>query len=545
MGVGVKAERLILGAIVLLMTALLVREAAATGVTMDEPNHMLGAHFYWDGGKVYHVPDLAPLLKIVTGWTPKAFGLAIPPATDARWQTKDEWGAAAGWAVDLKDPFYRRLTLAMRLPVLLFPLATVLLLWRWGRAIGGAAGGLAAAAVFAFEPTALGHGALVKNDVAAALGYLVFWYAAWRHWQRPSWGTVALLAGATLLAVTAKLSMIILAGIGPLVLLARQWRRFPQHFLFFAVLLYVGLCAAYQWNVRLLHPVEIVHKWADPKVPWLFTAVGQIFQWLPVPSYFWQGCVGLFWSAADRPPIYLLGTVRHTADPLYFLIALAVKVPVALQLLFVAAGVWCAWRRDALAFFLLFPPLLYVALASLSGHQLGIRLILPALPFGALLAARAMADWRRVVTVAVLLGAAESLWYFPHGIAFFNLWAGGPANGLRYLADSNLDWGQDLPALKEWAVRNNATGFRLAYFGADTPWRHFTDKQIVSTPPPWNDELAKGQKILRPEPGVYAISATLLPGHFFRAPYEDYYKFFRERRPDARAGWSIYIYDLR
>ena len=72
-----------------------------------------------------------------------------------------------------------------------------------------------------------------------------------------------------------------------------------------------------------------------------------------------------------------------------------------------------------------------------------------------------------------------------------------------YLADSNLDWGQDLPALRAWVTRNNGRGLRLAYFGADTPWRHFTGKESVSTPPPWNDALA--------------ISATLLPGHFFKS----------------------------
>lgn len=35
---------------------------------------------------------------------------------------------------------------------------------------------------------------------------------------------------------------------------------------------------------------------------------------------------------------------------------------------------------------------------------------------------------------------------------------------------------------------------RLAYFGADTHWRYFTDKEIVSTPPPWNATLANGKR---------------------------------------------------
>lgn len=536
-------ERLTLAALLLVHLALLVREAAVTGVTTDEPNHILAGHFFWQGGKVYHVPDLAPLLKIVTGWTPRAFSLDIPD--HPRWQSKDEWGAAAAWSVDLRDPFYQRITLLSRLPVLLFPLATVLLIWRWARQFSGPAGALLAAAIFAFEPTALGHGALVKNDVAAALAYLGFWFAAWRYWRQPTWTAVIWLAAATLAGVLAKLSLIILTGIAPVLLLARHWRRFPLYFPLFTAILYAGLCTAYQWDVHLVHPLDMAVLAADPKIPWLFTGIGRIFQWLPVPRYFWEGCVGLFWSAADRPPIYLLGSVRHTADPWYFLIAMAVKTPVAFQALFLAAGVYCVARRDALAAFLMIPPTLYIGLASLSGHQLGIRLILPALPFAALMAARLAVHWRRFVIAAVALGAIESLTYFPHGIAFFNIAAGGPANGLRYLADSNLDWGQDLPALRDWARKNNVKGFRLAYFGADTPWRYFTGEDILSTPPPWNDALAKGQTVLKPEPGLYAISATLLPGHFFQPKYENYYQFFRSQTPVARIGYSIYIYEVR
>ena len=113
--------------------------------------------------------------------------------------------------------------------------------------------------------------------------------------------------------------------------------------------LYFGLCTAYLWDVRLLHPVEIVHKFAYPKIPWLFTVVGQVFQWLTVPQYFGEGC-------------YTWEVVRHTADPLYFLAALAVKVPVGWQILFLAATGLAVWqmvrRREAIWFFLLFPPLL-------------------------------------------------------------------------------------------------------------------------------------------------------------------------------------------
>src|SRR5207248_5064511 len=57
----------------------------------------------------------------------------------------------------------------------------------------------------------------------------------------------------------------------------------------------------------------------------------------------------------------------------------------------------------------------------------------------------------------------------PHYLSYFNVFAGGPAEGYRHLVDSNLDWGQDLPSLKR---RLDALGSRrpvLAYFGEAPP----------------------------------------------------------------------------
>ena len=55
------------------------------------------------------------------------------------------------------------------------------------------------------------------------------------------------------------------------------------------------------------------------------------------------------------------------------------------------------------------------------------------------------------VVICVTLFALESLYRWPNYLAYFNLLAGGPAHGYQHLADSSLDWGQDLPALRELA----------------------------------------------------------------------------------------------
>ncbi|MBM3766246.1 MAG: hypothetical protein FJW32_12730 [Acidobacteria bacterium] len=373
------------------MFALQFWQATNGGLTADEPNHILAAHFYWTAPNVFPETDLAPLLKIVTGWRASQ----IPPPDDPRWKAHREWIAAGAYFVDLKDPHLHDLTTAFRLPVLIFPLLTLFLIWHWARGDCGPAPALLAAAAFAFEPTALAHGSLVKNDIAAACAYAAFWYAADRR-------NMLLLTLATLVGILAKLSLIILAVIAPVIILTRPQRI--KHLAVFAVTVYAGLCAAYQFDARVLHPVEIQHKFADPAIPYAFTWIARLFQWLPIPAGFWSGCVSLLHSSAERPPIYLNGEIFHQAQPLYFLTALAVKVPIGL-LLAIAAGAIVAVRERRM--FLLFPPLLYIALASLSGHQLGIRLILPALPFGALLVARLAKAHLKTATILIALAAAE------------------------------------------------------------------------------------------------------------------------------------------
>jgi hypothetical protein len=48
-----------------------------------------------------------------------------------------------------------------------------------------------------------------------------------------------------------------------------------------------------------------------------------------------------------------------------------------------------------------------------------------------------------VACLAALVLEVQPHWLTP--IPFFNLFVGGPSNGYKYLVDSSLDWGQDLP----------------------------------------------------------------------------------------------------
>jgi hypothetical protein len=363
---------------------------------------------------------------------------------------------------------------------------------------------------------------------------------------------------ALLLAVLAKMSMLFLIGVAPLLVILRYATLPPRKLrpaivplLLVLLIPYLGAIAAYQFRTRRIPAAEMAAFAQDPALPKALLLGAQVFRVFPVPWPMWGGVVSLFQSAHQDNPVYLLGRRYVRGHPLYFVIALALKIPIPLQILMACGAALLAirWKRrefQPLDLFWLLPPLVYILLASLTPLQYGVRLVLPALSFGLLLCGVAIADWiprRKIAIVACLLTwlAVRSAEIYPHGISYFNLWIGGPESGLQYLADSNLDWGQDLAELAEFTKAHDIRKIYLSYFGNDNPYRYFSEDQLEVIAPPWDRSLAKGP-VYEPGPGFYAISANLLPGHFFGPQHRDYYKVFREMEPIAKAGYSIHIY---
>jgi hypothetical protein len=267
-----------------------------------------------------------------------------------------------------------------------------------------------------------------------------------------------------------------------------------------------------------------------------------------------RGVLSLVESNARGTGVYLLGDVYPQGHPLYFLVAIATKVPLPLLILATTSLTLLAldWRRGSRGFsdlLWLAPALLYFGLASLSSLQLGVRLILPSLAFLALGCGRALelllARRRASVAAAVLLAwlCVRTVWQYPNYIAHFNSLAGGADSGIRYLSDSNLDWGQDLPALAAYLQTHPIGKVRLAYFGSDNPDAHLPEDRFERIAPPWSEDLVAGLRIV-PEPGYYAISATLLTGQLFEPRFRDYFQIFRDRKPMAKAGYSIFLYKV-
>jgi len=152
----------------------------------------------------------------------------------------------------------------------------------------------------------------------------------------------------------------------------------------------------------------------------------------------------------------------------------------------------------------------------------------PLVPDGAL---RSM--FAGVVVMFVLL-VGEVATAFPNYLAYFNAASGGTSGGYRHLVDSSLDWGQDLPALKEWLEEQGLSGgsggprVYLSYFGATPPSGcgfkiRRKDEDGLTLLPSFFDRPKLEPGLQQPfelglSNGVYCISATMLQSVYL-SPY--------------------------
>jgi hypothetical protein len=216
-------------------------------------------------------------------------------------------------------------------------------------------------------------------------------------------------------------------------------------------------------------------------------------------------------------------------------VAVALKTTLPLLLLVaLSLGLYVVQRGRGPARELIYPiwAVIVVLAVGMAGHlNIGIRHVLAIYPFFAILAAGAFSEalrprrWSRQVLAAglALLGwhAAESIATHPDYLAYFNEIARGREE--RYLADSNLDWGQDLARLGHYMQEHHIESVQLSYFGLTNP-----------------DLVGVRRQPLAWRPGWIAISVQHLlamRGDPIHGPW------LRERRPEVKIGKSIWLYE--
>jgi len=531
-------ERWAVAALLVVMALELAYAARTDGITVDEPVYISAGFRHLTAMDFRLNPETAPLAKMLAALPLVPMGLRTPAAPG-------EWG----WIYRFfHENSANRIIGAARVPGVILTLLLAVMVWAWGRREHGPAAGLAALALVAFHPSILAHGHLATTDVPSALSFLgASW--AFRRWTvRPTGARAAVVAVALGAAVLTRLTAwLLVPGFAVLALLELRAAPAAQRkALAVATARFVALSA-------VIVPLGIWAAYGFRYAPWPGRSVLETAASARVlPEAYLEGLRFQSAHAVEGHRAYLLGALSDTGWRTYYLVAFAVKnTPGFLLALVVAAIV--AWRtrahpapgaRVSPAWHWIIPAALVFVAVSWGRIDIGERYLLPVYPYAILLAASAVPRIRAgrrggVLLVTLLaLHAVPSLLAAPCGyLTYFNALAGGAGGGHRVLVDSNLDWGQDLPRLKDWMARRGIDVIQLGYHGSDDPER--LGLRVQDLP---GVHLYPGRPAARPFEGVVAVSPNLLFG-IVEPKGQNPYPELRERRPDERAG-IFFIYRM-
>ncbi len=590
--------RWVAGCSVVVAVALMFSGIRATSATCDEVAHLPAGYTYLVSGDFRLNPEHPPLAKMLAAIPLVLGGTARISDSGNPWrlavtQPSQEWQFGHDFLYATPGNDADGLLLHARMAMMLLPLLLALLLWLWAREIWGEVVAAAAVVLLCIEPNLLAHGPLVTTDVALTTFALGACYMLWRSGRALSIGNVLGLVTFVALSMLSTYSAVFLAPVLLAVLGIRAMVRSPWQVRFrekaidlvsrarrlvaaITVLLLVGIFtwlatwAAFGFRYSAARagsgdfPLSVAlttlkaqaHQsggWqAYVAAPTLAMAANHKL----LPEAVVYGVASMLSDAQGRPG-YLMGNLYANGRWYYFLVAILVKTPLPILILAAIGAVGLLQRlarRDPGAWdqaLVFVAPLIFLVIAMASSLNLGVRHVLPVYPYILLLAgsiAGGVVARRKTGSIIVL--GLMGLWLLfgvarvsPHFLAYFNEVAGGPENGARWLVDSNLDWGQDLPGLARWLRKHGVGRVNLCYFGNADPTHYGIN--FVGLPGSWgvwDDRLPA-----RPEtPGYLAISASNLVGFGLRtADLRAYYNHLLEKATLVdTVGYSIYIYSL-
>ncbi len=547
--------------LLLLSAAQLLYVSHIFSASWDEPHHLFDGYEIWTQHDYRLNAEVPPLVKLAASLPLLGMHLNVP---------------APGHLSQAQEAFFRgrafvfgnggdRVLEPARMACMVFTLLLGLLLHLATYEMFGETAALVALALFVFDPNFLAHGTLVTTDVCSALCFFAVIYAFYRFCRVPGWQRLLATGVAVGLASVAKFTGVFLLPMLLLLVLAealclRSPRLLARRL---AALVAINLCG---WVI--LWSFYGFRYAAAPGGRSLQPALAPYLQSMPgraesrglqlvahihlLPEAYIWGLANTTITAYEDTS-YFFGKVYRHGTWLYFPAAFAIKSTLPLLLLLLAAPLLIrrsrALQRRAFLF-LLVPVATYFAIVMASSMDIGVRHLLPVYPFlyviaGSTAAAlvRRRGAWRVAVVCLVAWQGVTCLRAAPSYMAYGNEAWGGPSQVHRYLSDANVDWGQQLKAVKVYLDQRHITDCWFAYFpdGAIEP----SDYGIPCRRLPTTDTLWWMKLPLETPPvisGTVLISDGDLEGIEFGDGPLNPYEGFRERKPNAVIQGGVAVY---
>jgi Dolichyl-phosphate-mannose-protein mannosyltransferase len=512
-----------ISAVVLLVVALVVQASWALvrdSCTYDEPaNVRIGLAALCYGEFSPSVTGHHPPLPFMWGVLP----MLVSPDV----QLPRSYGELHGVRVLWQKGDGQTLLMRCRSMTVVLSVGLAMLVYSFARDLGGAGAGLFALALYVFCPNVLAHSHLITNDIAASLGLTAAAYALWITYKSPTRLSMCIAGITSGLALGAKLSGVLVLPLLFLLPAIRLRPGTPKHESLSSM--YSGRWGYFQ-EVAILLSLVFVTVWAQYGFDVEFRNLIPI----PAPAY-WNAWKQLLAHAANGHTSYLGGQVSSQGWWYYYFVALALKTPLGLLGLWIVAVVLLRRliRHEPIGTLCVVLPFILLLLsATQSGQNIGVRHVLPLYSLSFVwvgqLVSRPFHFFGRSMLLGCLLVAhiVAGVSIAPHYLTYFNALAGGPSKGSRWLADSNLDWGQGLIDLRRWMQSNEVDELALEYFGIVKP----------------ADYGIRSHAVTEGETGWIAISVNSLLGLYVQDSTR--FDWLQKEIPHSHAGHSILIFSV-
>lgn len=585
-----KFTYLIAGIILILLFVAQAFAIRNDSLTMDELAHLPAGYSYLSQMDMRLNPEHPPLVKDLSA-IPLLFFKDIKFTGDIKaWKSdvNGQWDFGNYFLFKSGNPA-QRIIFWGRIPMILLLVVLCFYVFLWTKELFGNKAGLLALFLSALSPTFLAHGRIVTTDVGAALGVIMASYYYFRFLKDPSPKKIIISGVALGIALLLKFSLILLIpffGIAMFlwVIFKSQgkniWKNFVKYL--FSTILIGLLGLAVIWLAYLFHVWNYPpHKQLSDTTLILQSAknksLANLIIWmsdkpiLRAIAHYALGLLMIFQRASGGNTGYFMGEISAAGWKAYFPAVYLLKETITFHLFSLIALLfliyravksnwlkspikrffsWVSYRITEISMVVFIA--IYWATSLKSNLNIGVRHLLPVFPFTIILVSGITILWLGkesryykfklgFVCLAIVFQFVSVALTYPHMLSYFNEAVGGSSQGYKYVADSNLDWGQELKRLKIWLDDNNINAVYLDYFGGSDTTYYLGNKYKE-----WHGHYTKSQIS---SGGYLAVSATYLDFGLGKASkgYTDktgFYEWLNNYTPVTVIGNSIFVYRI-
>jgi 4-amino-4-deoxy-L-arabinose transferase-like glycosyltransferase len=524
--------------------------------THDETFYLSIGNYYvktWDFSKHFERP---PLLAVLSGLAVSPINPKVPEG----WNQTNQVLMDKKFLYEMGNDLDSIILITRSLQLIFYALLGIVI-FLFAKDLYGINAGIFAVFLYTLEPNFLGHSILATSDVPIAFFMTLSIYTFYRFVKDQNTKNLTVTGIVTGLAYLTKFSAVYLLpimlvfGLITIKLNDIKWKKFTTSFItiILITLLVINIGYVFQGSFQPVlekgKTYQSLESYFEDKPGWYAGIVEfALFDVpMPVPHYYALGFANIVLNDLSGHSSFLLGEYSRYGWWYYFPVAFMLKAPIPLMLLlFVTAFIIIKYgfqKRTRLAeYFLISFSVLYLLVSMQSSLNIGVRHIFPIFPAIIILSSSlinhvdlSLGEKSRKINVKLIALILVSVWYVitsvaihPHYIAYFNEFV-GPDNGHLYLADSNIDWGQDLKNLKLYLESNGIEEVKLKYFG---------------TAPPEYYGIKYENLTCEPTQGIVAISTNYLQNVFDWQYNHTCYNWLKQHRTIAKIGYSIHVYNI-